>query len=73
MDEQPSRLGPGLNAAFDQAAAAIRDHYDALGINVHDPATRLAILTTWDLVSKSEPNLRIGLYAIARALGINSA
>jgi hypothetical protein len=60
-----------LNAALDQAAAAIRDRYDAYGLNPYEDRTRLAILTTWEIVNSSEPNYQIGLYAVARALGIN--
>ncbi len=63
-------LEPHVNAALDQASAAVRDAYDQLGINTWDPHIRLAILTTWDLISRSEPNYRIGLYAVARALDI---
>lgn len=67
---KPQPLDPRLNAALDQASAAVRDCYDQLGINTWEPATRLAILTTWDLINRSEPNYQIGLYAIARALNI---
>ena len=68
--EQPN-IPPMLNAALDQAAAAIRDRYDACGLDTYEDRTRLAILTTWDLINSSEPNYHIGLYAVARALGIN--
>lgn len=67
---KPNQMPTHLEAAFDQAAAAVRDFFDEQGVDVHDPKIRLAILCTWDMIGRSEPDYRVGLIAVSRALGI---
>ena len=48
-------LNPAYRALMDQHAAELRDVFDALGIDVHDPKTQGALLTALRYISGFHP------------------